>query len=50
MLRLCAAWGLKSLNASEAKEAVQRALEQEEDEYTILEMKKVLRSLSTSYE
>ena len=50
MLRLCAAWGLRSLKATEAKVAVQHALEQEEDDYTIHEMKKVLRSISPSHE
>ncbi len=49
MLRLCAAWGLRNAKATEAKDAVQRALEQETDDHTILEMKKVLRSIDPSY-
>lgn len=47
MLRICAAWGLRSLHATEAKDAIQSALAQETDAYSIDEMSKVLRSITS---
>jgi HEAT repeat protein len=43
--RQCAAWSLGELKASEAKDALQRALEQETDPYAIEVMGKALKAI-----